>query len=39
LYRQLVGYLIYLTTTWPNISFAVSMVSRFMSNPKEIHWK
>ena len=39
LYRQLVGSLIYLTTTRPDISFAVSMVSRFMSNPKEIHWK
>jgi hypothetical protein len=39
LYRQLVGSLIYLTTTRPDISFAVSIVSRFMSNPKEIHWK
>jgi hypothetical protein len=39
LYHQLVGSLIYLTTTQPDISFAVSMVSRFMSNPKEIHWK
>ena len=39
LYRQLVGSLIYLTTTRPDISFAVSMVSRFISNPKEVHWK
>jgi hypothetical protein len=39
LYLQLVGSLIHLTTTRPDISFAVSMVSRFMSNPKEIHWK
>jgi hypothetical protein len=39
LYRQLVGSLIYLTTTRPDISFAVNMVSRFMSEPKELHWK
>jgi hypothetical protein len=39
LYRQLVGSLIYLTTTRPDISFAVSMVSRFMVEPKELHWK
>eukprot|EP00253_Pinus_taeda_P002408 PITA_02408 len=39
LYHQLVGSLIYLTTTRPNISFAVSMVSRFMAKPKELHWK
>ena len=38
-YRQLVGSLIYLTTTQPDISFAVSMVSRFMAKPKELHWK
>jgi hypothetical protein len=30
LYRQFVGSLIYLTTTRPDISFAVSMVSRFL---------
>ena len=39
LYHQLVGSLIYLTTTRPNIYFAVSMVSRFMAEPKELHWK
>ncbi|GLJ07318.1 hypothetical protein SUGI_0064280 [Cryptomeria japonica] len=39
LYRQLVGSLIYLTHTRPDISFAVGMVSRFMQEPYELHWK
>jgi hypothetical protein len=39
LYCQLVGSLIYLTTTLLDISFTVSMVSRFMAEPKELHWK
>lgn len=39
LYRQLVGSLIYLTHTCPNISFVVGMVSRFMKKPHELHWK
>jgi hypothetical protein len=39
LYRQLVGSLIYLTTTRSNISSVDSMVSRSVSNPKQIHWK
>lgn len=29
----------YLTTTHPNISFAVSMVSQFMSTPRLPHWE
>eukprot|EP00253_Pinus_taeda_P020711 PITA_20711 len=32
-YRQLVGSLIYLTTTRPDISFAVRILSRFMQKP------
>ena len=36
-FQQLVGKLIYLTHTRPDIGFAVSMVSRFMSNPSETH--
>ena len=39
LYRQLVGSLIYLTHTCPDISFAVGMVSRFMQERHELHWK
>eukprot|EP00253_Pinus_taeda_P002224 PITA_02224 len=36
--KQLVGVLIYLTATRPDISFAVSYISRFMSAPKADHW-
>eukprot|EP00253_Pinus_taeda_P011707 PITA_11707 len=37
-YRQLVGSLIYITTTRPDISFAVGILSRFMKKPCEGHW-
>jgi hypothetical protein len=37
-YRQLVGSLIYLITTRPDISFAVGILSRFMRKPCEGHW-
>jgi hypothetical protein len=37
-YRQLVGSLIYLTTTRPNISFGVGILSRFMQKSCEGHW-
>eukprot|EP00253_Pinus_taeda_P033276 PITA_33276 len=37
-YRQLVGSLNYQTTTRPNISFAVGILSRFMQKPCEGHW-
>eukprot|EP00253_Pinus_taeda_P028590 PITA_28590 len=36
-YRQLVGSLNYLTTTRPDISFTVGILSRFMKNPCEGH--
>eukprot|EP00253_Pinus_taeda_P013989 PITA_13989 len=39
LYRQLVGTLLYLTHTRPDLSFAVGLVARFMQNPRESHWK
>ena len=38
-YQSLVGELIYLTHTRPDIAFAVSMASRFMNNPIEYHMK
>ena len=38
LYRQLVGSLIYLTVTCPDISYAVHVVSQFMVVPKSPHY-
>ncbi|KAM1753554.1 hypothetical protein ACFX12_006125 [Malus domestica] len=35
MYRQLVGSLIYLTLTRPDISYAVGVMSRYMQNPKK----
>ena len=36
-YQRLVGKLIYLSHTRPDIAYAVSMVSQFMHNPSEDH--
>ena len=37
LYKQLVGCLMYLTVTRPDLMFVVCLFSRFMSDPKEEH--
>ena len=37
-YRSLVGSLIYLTNTRPNIVHAVSLISRFMNQPSKLHY-
>lgn len=37
-YRSLIGGLIYLTHTCPDITFVVSVVSRFMESPSQIHF-
>lgn len=37
LYRKLVGKLIYLTITRPDISYAVHTVSKFMLSPRHLH--
>ncbi|KAL0303045.1 UNVERIFIED_CONTAM: Retrovirus-related Pol polyprotein from transposon TNT 1-94 [Sesamum radiatum] len=37
MYRKLVGSLIYLTLTRPDISFGVGVMSRYMQNPKKSH--
>ena len=38
-YKQLMANLIYLTTTRPNISFIVGILSNSMQKPCEAHWK
>lgn len=37
-YKSLVGSIIYLTQTRPDITQAVSMLSRFMHNPSMLHY-
>ena len=37
LYKQIVGSLMYLTATRPDIMYYVSLISRYMENPTEIH--
>eukprot|EP00253_Pinus_taeda_P006028 PITA_06028 len=39
LYCQLVGKLLYITHTRPDLSFVVGLISRFMQTPHESHWK
>ena len=39
LYRKLIGCLLYLKHTRPDICYVVSVTSRFMDQPQEIHWK
>jgi hypothetical protein len=38
LYRQLIGSLMYLVNTRPDICYAVSVLSQFMSQPRQTHW-
>nr|KYP47813.1 hypothetical protein KK1_030509 [Cajanus cajan] len=37
-YRSLIGSLLYLTATRPDIMYAVSLLSRFMQKPSQIHF-
>ena len=39
IFRSLVGKLMYLTSTRPDIVYAVSLVSRFMEKPYSNHWE
>jgi len=39
MFRSLVGNLMYLTSTRPDIMYAVSLVSRFMEKPYSNHWE
>ena len=38
MYRQLIGSLMYLIHTRPDICFAVSALSQFMFEPRHKHW-
>ena len=38
LYRQLIGPLMYLVNTSPNICYVVNTLSQFMVEPKRAHW-
>lgn len=39
LYKRMVGSIMYLTSTRPDIMYAVNLISRFMETPKETHWE
>ena len=39
LYKSIVGSLMYLTATGPDIMHAISLISRFMEKLKEAHWQ
>jgi hypothetical protein len=36
-YRSMIDSLLYLTTTWPNIQFAVCLCARFQASPPSLH--
>lgn len=36
-YRRLVGRLLYLTSAWPDLSFAVQQLSQFLDKPTSVH--
>ena len=38
LYHQLIGLLMYLVNTGPDMSFAVNTLNQFMVEPKRVHW-
>lgn len=38
LFKQLVGSLMYLTVTMPDLMFSVYLISRFMVSPRMSHW-
>ena len=39
LYKSIVGSLMYLTATRPDIMHVVSLIFRFIERPKEAHWQ
>lgn len=39
MFKRLVGSLMYLTSTWPDLQYSMSLISRFMEEPRETHWQ
>ncbi|XP_014506440.1 uncharacterized protein LOC106766206 [Vigna radiata var. radiata] len=37
-FKQVIGCLMYLIATRPDLLFGTSLISRYMANPKESHW-
>lgn len=37
-FKQMVGSLMYLTVTRPDLMYSVCLISRFMTSPRESHW-
>jgi hypothetical protein len=37
-YRSMIGFLLYLTTTRPNLQFAMCMCACFQASPRSSHW-
>ena len=38
LYHQLIGSLMYLVKSWPDLCFAVNTLIQFMVEPRSVHW-
>jgi hypothetical protein len=38
MYKQLIGSLMYLVNTRPNICFAMNTLSQYMVEPRHVHW-
>ncbi|KAE8666712.1 Ubiquitin carboxyl-terminal hydrolase family protein [Hibiscus syriacus] len=39
LFKQVVGNLMYLTSTRPDLMYSVSLISRYVESPTEMHWQ
>ena len=39
IYRHLIASLLYLTHSWIDIRYVMNVVSRYMQQPHDLHWK